>query len=80
MPSSLSVLICKMKVIHTKPYKVGVIMTTVLQGEKLRIREVEELAQGHTAREAQDWNSLGLLILPPSPLPFQSNADKPGYS
>lgn len=54
-------------------------MTTVLQGEKLRIREIEEFAQGHTAREAQDWNSLGLLILSPSPLRFQSNADKSGY-
>lgn len=55
--------------LHTKPYKVGVMTTPILQGGKLRIREFEELAQGHTARKAQDWKSLWLLILPPAHYP-----------
>lgn len=40
------------------------IIADILQTRKLRLREVKELAQSHTARESQSWErNLGLCFL-----------------
>lgn len=66
MSLRLSFLICKKRVIILikKVSKVGVIITTIVQGWKSRIREDEGFFEGHTARKAQDQTVWGSDISP----------------